>query len=116
MQNVALECVSLNVLKVASASQMQKIPLTEDANALTRILNQRVRRLNIRIGFKTSPQTKYDICARNIEITRVAQFLDKLAPNKILVPASLLTKKVNLSLKKKTIRQIISSSGLLLKS
>lgn len=50
---------------------------------------------------KTSPQTRYDICARDIEITRVAQFLDKLVPNKILVPASLLTKKVNLSLKKK---------------
>ena len=48
-------------------------------------------------SIKTSPQARYDICARNIEITRVAQFLDKLVPNKILVPASSLTKKVNLS-------------------
>ena len=65
---------------------------------------------------KVTPQARYDVCARNIPVIRVAQFLDKLLPNKILVPAPLLTKKVNLSLKNKMFRQIIISSGLILKS
>jgi hypothetical protein len=41
--------------------------------------------------------------------------LDKFLPNKILVPANRLNKKVTtLSLKKNTLRKIISASGLLL--
>lgn len=65
---------------------------------------------------KITPQARYNICPRNIEVTRVAQFLDKLLPNRILVPANKLTKKVNLSLKNRTFRQIIISAGLTIKS
>ena len=65
---------------------------------------------------KITPQARYNICARNIEVTRAAQFLDKLLPNRNIVPANNLTKKVNLSLKNRTFRQIRVSAGLTIKS
>ncbi|HEY9399058.1 MAG TPA: hypothetical protein VIP29_04080 [Nitrososphaeraceae archaeon] len=65
---------------------------------------------------KENPQARHSICARELPITLLAQSFEKLLPNRILVPANLLTKKVNLSLKNKTIREIIISSGLTLKS
>lgn len=65
---------------------------------------------------KVNPQSRYNICFRNVPITTLAQSFDKVLPNRILVPANKLTKKVNLSLKNKTFRQIIISSGLTLKS
>jgi hypothetical protein len=64
---------------------------------------------------KENPQTRFSICAKNAPITGLAQSFDKVLPNRILVPANKVTKKVNLSLKNKTMREIISSSGLTLK-
>jgi hypothetical protein len=58
---------------------------------------------------------RYNICAHSVPIATLAQSFDKVLPNRILVPANKLTKKVNLSLKNKTFRQIIISSGLTLK-
>jgi hypothetical protein len=65
---------------------------------------------------KVTPQSRYDICARNIAVARVAQFLDKLLPNRILVPANKLTNNTTLSLKNKTFRQIIIAAGFTLKN
>jgi hypothetical protein len=64
---------------------------------------------------KVNPQARYNICAHSMPITSLAQSFDKVLQNRILVPANKLTKKVNLSLKNKTFRQIIISSGLTLK-
>jgi hypothetical protein len=69
-----------------------------------------------RSRLKVKPNARYDICAHNMSITTIAQSLDKLLPNRILIPANKLTKKVNLSLKNKTFRQIVVASGLALKS
>jgi len=65
---------------------------------------------------KPTPQSRYDICTQGLPITGFAQFWDKLLPNKILVPANILGKKVTLSLKNKAVSEIISASGLVLKS
>jgi hypothetical protein len=61
-------------------------------------------------------QTRYNICTHDLPIIGLARFLDKLFPNKILVPANRLTEKVTLSLKNNTLQQIIDASGLALKS
>ena len=61
---------------------------------------------------KVTPQARFNICAHNAPIAKLAQTFDKSLPNRILVPANLLTKKVNLSLKNKTFRQIVIASGL----
>lgn len=71
-------------------------------------------RSNLRL--KISPQGRYDVCAHNVPLTTLAQSLDKILPNRILVPANKLTKKVSLNLKNKSFRQIMISSGLALKS
>jgi hypothetical protein len=75
----------------------------------------------VKIAFKTwnpkikpTPETKYDFCTNSLPITGLAELLDKFLPNKILVPANKLNKKVTLSLKNNTLRQIISASGLVL--
>ena len=65
---------------------------------------------------KVTPQARFNICAHNAPITSLAQSFNKSLPNRILVPADRLTKKVNLSLKNKTFRQIVLASGLVLKS
>lgn len=65
---------------------------------------------------RVKPQARFNVCARNVPVTKVAQFLDRSLPNRILVPANKLTKNVTLNLKKKTFRQIIISSGLVLKN
>jgi hypothetical protein len=49
-------------------------------------------------------------------IIGLAQAFDKILPDRILVPANNVDKKVTLSLKNKTIREIIISIGLTLKS
>jgi hypothetical protein len=67
-------------------------------------------------SIKENPQARYDICARNAPIALLAQSFDNVLPNRILVPANKVTKKVNLSLKNKTFKQIIIASGLTLKS
>jgi hypothetical protein len=63
---------------------------------------------------KENPQTRFNICARDASITFLAQSFDKVLPNRILVPANRLNKKVTLSLKNNTLGQIISASGLVL--
>lgn len=73
-------------------------------------INKSKRRL------KVTSQAKFNLCAHNARITTLAQTLDKSLPNRILVPANKLTKKVNLSLKKKTFRQIVFAIGLNLKN
>jgi hypothetical protein len=65
---------------------------------------------------KITPQARYNICFRNVSITTLVQSFDKVFPNRILVPANKLTKKVNLSLKNNTFRQIIISARLTIKS
>ena len=106
----------LTVVGAVSALQMQIFLMTVFATARIHLPNRQEKRVSFQNRIKITPQARYNICARNIEVTRVAQFLDKLLPNRILVPANKLTKKVNLSLKNKTFRQIIISSGLTLKS
>ena len=64
---------------------------------------------------KVTPGARYNICAHSMPITTLAQSLDKVLPNRILVPANILTKKVTLSLKNNTFGQIIRASGLALK-
>jgi hypothetical protein len=70
------------------------------------------------LAFRTYPlafrQSRYNICTHGLPITRLAELLDKFLPNKILVPANRLNKKVTLSLKNNTLRQIINRSGLIL--
>ena len=63
---------------------------------------------------KPTPQTRYNICIRGLPITGLAELLDKFLPNKILVPAKRVNKKVSLNLKNNTLRQIINRSGLIL--
>jgi hypothetical protein len=65
---------------------------------------------------RVTAQAKFNVCIHNAPLTALAQTLDKSVPNRILVPASLLKKKVNLRLKNKTFRQIVIASGLKLKS
>ena len=65
---------------------------------------------------KVTLNGRYDICVKSMPITQLAQFFNKLLPNSILVPASLLTKNVTFSLKNKTFRKIIIASGLAIKS
>jgi hypothetical protein len=49
-------------------------------------------------------------------VQKKLEFLDKVLPNRILVPANKLTKNATFSLKNKTFRQIIIACGLALKS
>jgi hypothetical protein len=65
---------------------------------------------------KVTPGARYNICAHSVPITTIAQSLDKVLPNRILVPANILTKKVTFSLENKTFKQIINAAGLGLKS
>ena len=65
---------------------------------------------------RANPQSRYNICTRNVPITTLALSFDDVLPNRILIPANKLTKKVNLTLKNKTFRQIVIASGLGLKS
>jgi hypothetical protein len=67
-------------------------------------------------GTKVDPQAKYNVCIKGVPITRLAQTFDIIFPNKILLPADRVNEKVTLSLKNKTLRQIVSATGLTLKS
>jgi hypothetical protein len=64
---------------------------------------------------KVIPGETYNICAHSVPITMLAQSLDKVLPNRILIPANKVTKKVNLHLENKTLRQIIIATGLSLR-
>lgn len=65
---------------------------------------------------KVTSQTKFNICAHDLPIGALAEFLDKFLPNKIFVPANRATDKVTLRLKNKTFPQVINGSGLTLRS
>lgn len=95
------------------------IPVPKPANKTRNFIVKGGKKIPLnkyRSRIKITPQARYDVCAHNIAVTTVAQFLDKHLPNRILIPTNKLTKKVNLSLKNKTFRQIIIASGLVLKS
>jgi hypothetical protein len=68
------------------------------------------------LKLKVTSQGRYDICAHNVPITTLAQSLDRVLPNRILVPANNLTKNATLNLKNKSFKQIIIAAGLALKS
>jgi hypothetical protein len=65
---------------------------------------------------KVTSQTKFNICTHDLAIRELAQILDKYLPNEIVVPANIATNRVTISLKNKTLRQIINGSSLALKS
>lgn len=65
-------------------------------------------------SIKVTSQTKFNICAKDLPIGALAEFLDKYLPNKIVVPAKIATKRVTISLKNKTFKQIMNRSGLVL--
>jgi hypothetical protein len=65
---------------------------------------------------KARPQSRYNVCYHNVPITLLAHSYDKILPNRILIPANKLNKKVTLSLRGKTFRQIVISSGLTIKN
>jgi hypothetical protein len=90
---------------------LQTQPAFSPANRVKKISILKYKR-----RIKANPQSRFDICLRNVPITRLAQSFDEVLPNRILIPANRLTKKVNLTLKNKTFRQIVISSGLTLKS
>ena len=56
--------------------------------------------------FKVTFQAKFNIYIQNAPITSLSLSFDKSLPNRILVPANILSKKVTLGLKNKTFRQI----------
>jgi hypothetical protein len=91
------ECIQ-SVLARNRSSKVQQVPIVR--------FKRRIR---------TYPQSRYNVCYHNVPITILAQSYDKIFPNRILVPANKLTKKVTLSLKGKTFKQIVISSGLALK-
>ena len=64
---------------------------------------------------EVTPRAKYNIRIRNVPITQLALTFDKMLPNSIVIPAIVVTKIVTLSLKNKTLTQIIIASGLAFK-
>lgn len=92
-------------------SCLQTRPAFSPANRVKKISIMKYKR-----RIKAYPQSRYDICFRNVPITLLAQSINEVLPNRILVPANKLAKKVDLSLKNKTFRQIVIASGLAIKS
>ena len=81
-------------------------------------LTKKVKKINIvrfKRKIKANPQSRYNISCRNVPITTLALSFDEIRPKQILIPANNLTKKVNLTLKNKTFKQIVIASGLTLK-
>ena len=94
-------------------------PVTLPANSRADIILKNGKEIPFKKSkrrIKVTPQARYNICAHGVPITRIARFLDKSLPNRILVPANNLSKNVTLSLKNKTFKQILSALGLTLKS
>ncbi|HVE36916.1 MAG TPA: hypothetical protein VNA18_01830 [Nitrososphaeraceae archaeon] len=90
---------------------IQSQPAFSPTNRVKKISILRYKR-----RIKANPQSRYNICFRNVPITTLALSFDEVLPNRILIPTNKLTKKVNLSLKNKTFRQIVIASGLAIKS
>lgn len=82
-------------------------------------LAKNIKKINIvrfKRRIKANPQSRYNINCRNVPITTLALSYDAIMPKRILIPANNLTKKVNLSLKNKTFKEIVIASGLTFKS
>ena len=80
---------------------------------------KRVKKISIvkfKRKIKANPQSRYNICFRNVPITTLALSFDDILPNRILIPTNKLTKKVNLTLNKKTFKQIVIASDLDIKN
>lgn len=121
-QGVIVETVQLNVQALATVLQIQNILISLCVIAFLQFSRniQIKRRKKIPVNkskhrLKVAPQARFNICIHNAPITSLAQSFDKSLPNRILIPANKLTKKVTLRLKNKTFRQIIISSGLSVK-
>jgi hypothetical protein len=65
--------------------------------------------------FKTTPKTKIDICANNFPAAALAQILDRVIPDKILVPAKQANVRIRLRSRKSTVSRIVKSSGFVMK-
>jgi len=129
---VTLDAARLFVAAVATVSQIQKDPsmfwcdcdppVFKPANkaagkpAILLKGGKKIPFTRSNLRLKVRPQGRYDVCAHNVPLTTLAQSLDKVLPNRILVPANKLTKKVSLNLKNKSFRQIMITSGLALNS
>ena len=65
--------------------------------------------------FKTTARTTMDICASNFPAAALAQILDRIIPDKILVPAKQANLRVRLRSRNSTVSRIVKSSGFVMK-
>jgi hypothetical protein len=65
--------------------------------------------------FKTNAQTKMDICANRFPAAVLAQILDRILPDKILVPAKQVNVRIRLRSRSSTVSKIVNSSGFIMK-
>lgn len=65
--------------------------------------------------FKTTGKTKVNICANDFPAAALAQILDKILPDRILVPAKQANVRIRLRSKNTTVSEIVESSGFILK-
>lgn len=79
-------------------------------------LNKKGGKNKSRKRLKVTRKGRFNLCAHKAPVTALAQIFEKSLPNRILVPAKNLNKKVTLGLKNKTFEQIARTIGLALKS
>jgi hypothetical protein len=65
--------------------------------------------------FKTNARTKLDICANRFPAAVLAQILDRILPDKILVPAKQVNVRIRLRSRSSTVSKIVKSSGFIMK-
>ena len=65
--------------------------------------------------FKTTAQTTMNVCASNFPAAALAQILDRILPDKILVPAKQTNVRIGLRSRNSTVSEIVKSSGFILK-
>ena len=103
-----METVRLNVQALATVLQIQNI-LISLCDCIPPIFKKRSNKkggIKIPVNkskrrLKVTPQARFNICIHNTPITSLAQSFNKSLPNRILIPANKLTKKVTLRLKNK---------------
>lgn len=61
---------------------------------------------------KATSQTKLNVCVKNLPITALAEILNKYFPNRILVPANKLDKKVKYTVKNRPLSKLLTELGL----
>ena len=64
---------------------------------------------------KANARTKMDICTNNFPLAALAQILDRIIPDKILVPAKQANLKIRLRSRNSTVSKIVKSSGFVMK-